>query len=61
MLANPSDVLGVNKAFEPDEHECMTKEPESMSVGKLNAIVRVLREELYLTKLMNNPIKKDKL
>jgi hypothetical protein len=33
--------------FKPSEYEILTKEPESMNVGKLNNIVRELRELLY--------------
>lgn len=33
--------------FIPNEYEINTLEPESMSVGKLNQVVRALREKLY--------------
>ncbi len=37
--------------FTPSEHDIHTLEPESMSVGKLNNVVRALREELYQARL----------
>lgn len=33
--------------FTPTAYEIHTKIPEEMSVGKLNAVVRALREALY--------------
>lgn len=44
--------------FTPSEWEINCCEPESMSVGKLNNVVRVLREQLYQQALLKQEVEK---
>ncbi len=42
--------------FEVSEYETFTIEPESLSIGKLNSVVRCLRECIYQEKLKNQEL-----